>query len=74
MSPLQAICLTIISMMLIGTFLPELSGKTFILAVDPTFITYFGGSSTEDATKVAFDNEGNTILIGQTQSTNLPVT
>ncbi|MFX1483043.1 MAG: SBBP repeat-containing protein, partial [Promethearchaeota archaeon] len=26
------------------------------------------------ATKVAFDNEGNTILIGQTQSTNLPVT
>jgi hypothetical protein len=44
------------------------------LASDSTFCTYFGGSAQEDATKIAFDNEGNTILIGQTQSSDLPVT
>jgi hypothetical protein len=44
------------------------------LASDSTFCTYFGGSAQEDATKIAFDNDGNTILIGQSQSTDLPVT
>ncbi len=44
------------------------------LAADSSFCTYFGGSNQEDATKVGFDNDGNTVLIGQTQSTDLPVT
>ncbi|MCK5152424.1 MAG: hypothetical protein KAQ65_11300, partial [Candidatus Thorarchaeota archaeon] len=43
-------------------------------AADSSFCTYFGGSNQEDATKVGFDNDGNTVLIGQTQSTDLPVT
>ncbi len=46
----------------------------FITSSDSDFATYFGGSNQEDATKVGFDNEGNTVLIGQTQSSDLPVT
>jgi hypothetical protein len=42
-------------------------------AQNPDFTTYFGGSEIEDATKIAFDLEGNTLLIGQTQSYDLPV-
>ncbi|MHA2425859.1 MAG: hypothetical protein ACXAEF_13795, partial [Candidatus Thorarchaeota archaeon] len=45
-----------------------------VLASDSSYATYFGGSNQEDATKVGFDNEGNTVLIGQTQSDDLPVT
>ncbi len=44
-----------------------------VLTSDSSYATYFGGSNQEDATKVSFDNEGNTVLIGQTQSTDLPV-
>ncbi len=43
-------------------------------AADSNFSTYIGGSDDEDATKVTFDNEGNTILIGQTGSGDFPVT
>ncbi|MFX1485375.1 MAG: SBBP repeat-containing protein [Promethearchaeota archaeon] len=71
-------CLAIASILLLGISTSAVSAGSivhpYILADDPTFITYFGGSNTEDATKVAFDNEGNTILIGQTMSSNLPVT
>ncbi len=45
-----------------------------VLSSNSDYCTYFGGSEQEDATKVTFDNEGNTILIGQTQSNDLPVT
>jgi hypothetical protein len=45
-----------------------------VLAADSSYATYFGGSNQEDATKVGFDNEGNTVLIGQTQSFDLPIT
>ena len=45
-----------------------------IPAADSDYCSYFGGSAQEDATKVTFDNDGNTILIGQTQSTDLPIT
>jgi hypothetical protein len=48
--------------------------KNFVTSERPRFITYFGGTNTGDATKVAFDNEGNTILIAQTMSSNLLVT
>ena len=65
-------------LMVLGVFLPATSAdpivKTHVISEGPDFITYFGGTNIEDATKVAFDNDGNTILIGQTQSTNLPVT
>ncbi|MHA1948862.1 MAG: hypothetical protein ACXAAO_06350 [Candidatus Thorarchaeota archaeon] len=66
--------LTVASLMLLGILFSGASASQFIPAVGPTFITYFGGSNVEDATKVAFDNDGNTILIGQTQSDNLPTT
>ena len=45
-----------------------------ILAQTSDYTTYFGGTGAEDATKVTFDNDGNTILIGQTTSTDLPLT
>ena len=65
-------------LMVLGVFLPATSAdpiaKSYVISESPDFITYFGGTNIEDATKVAFDNDGNTILIGQTQSTNLPVT
>jgi hypothetical protein len=59
--------------MLLG-LLSSSAANQYVPALGPTFITYFGGSNVEDATKVAFDNEGNTILIGQTQSDNLNTT
>jgi len=65
-------CLFIISLISITT--PQTVADQFELSQTSNYITYFGGTNIEDATKVAFDNEGNTILIGQTQSTNLPVT
>ncbi|MHA2359551.1 MAG: hypothetical protein ACXAB5_04715 [Candidatus Thorarchaeota archaeon] len=76
--PSKVVCLSITCLLLLGILIPATTAnpiaKTFISSAGPTFITYFGGTSSEDATKVAFDNEGNTILIGQTMSTNLPVT
>ena len=38
------------------------------------FTSYLGGSGQEDASKIALDAEGNTIIIGQTKSSNFPVT
>ncbi|MFW9926406.1 MAG: SBBP repeat-containing protein [Candidatus Thorarchaeota archaeon] len=76
--PSKITCFVIASVLILGISASTVSASpilhTYTLAEDPTFITYFGGSNTEDATKVAFDNEGNTILIGQTMSSNLPVT
>jgi hypothetical protein len=43
-------------------------------ATASNYCTLLGGTAGEDATKVAFDNEGNTILIGQTPSIDFPVT
>jgi hypothetical protein len=70
----KILCLTITTMMLLGLATSGSMANHYIPALGPTFITYFGGSNFEDATKVAFDNEGNTILIGQTQSNNLNTT
>jgi hypothetical protein len=53
-----------------GSFLPTSEASTSALVSE--FTTYFGGSEIEDATKVAFDLDGNTLLIGQTQSDDLP--
>ena len=50
------------------------AAESFLPAADSNFSTYVGGSDDEDATKVAFDNDGNTILIGQTASGDFPVT
>jgi hypothetical protein len=36
--------------------------------------TFFGGSDSEDAHSISFDNSGNVILAGDTYSTNFPVT
>lgn len=74
----KQVCLAIASLMILGVFLQTTTANsitnTFVISDDPDFITLFGGSNYEDATKIAFDNEGNTILIGQTQSSNIPVT
>ncbi|MHA1481240.1 MAG: hypothetical protein ACTSQZ_07450, partial [Candidatus Thorarchaeota archaeon] len=48
--------------------------ETFSLAADSNYTTYFGSVGAEDATKIAFDREGNTILIGQSQSDGMPTT
>ncbi len=45
-----------------------------ISQVEPDFITYLGGDGQEDASKIAMDAEGSTILIGQTKSDDFPVT
>ncbi|MHA2159102.1 MAG: hypothetical protein ACXABE_09400, partial [Candidatus Thorarchaeota archaeon] len=68
--PSKFVCLAITSLLIFG-MISSASANQYIPAVGSTFITYFGGTNFEDATKVAFDNEGNTILIGQTQSDNL---
>ncbi len=47
---------------------------SFVPAAESKYTTCFGGTGTEDATKIAFNNEGNTILIGQTGSADFPVT
>ena len=70
--PLLMCCLFLFNMISIAS--PHAVADQFVLSHSSDFITYFGGTNVEDATKVAFDNEGNTILIGQTQSSNLPVT
>ncbi len=41
---------------------------------DANFTTYLGGDGQEDASKIALDAEGSTILIGQTKSDDFPVT
>ncbi|MHA2223504.1 MAG: SBBP repeat-containing protein, partial [Candidatus Thorarchaeota archaeon] len=46
----------------------------YLPASSSDFSTYFGGTDYDDATRVAFDEEGNTLLIGNTQSTDFPVT
>ena len=70
--PLLLCCIFLIRMVAIVT--PRAGADQFELAHSSDYITYIGGTNVEDATKVAFDNAGNTILIGQTQSSNLPVT
>ncbi len=48
--------------------------STFEKSSSSEYCSLFGGSSQEDATKAAYDHSGNTILIGQTGSNDLPVT
>ncbi len=43
-------------------------------ASESSYCTLIGGSSEEWATRVTFDNEGNTILVGRTDSLDFPVT
>ncbi|MFW3146917.1 MAG: hypothetical protein ACMUIE_08920, partial [Thermoplasmatota archaeon] len=38
------------------------------------FSTFLGGSDYEETPKIAFDNEGNYIVVGYTSSSNFPVT
>lgn len=45
---------------------PEVQAQQFV------YSTYFGGSSQDDALGVAADDDGNTYIVGETQSTNFP--
>lgn len=67
------VCFAIASLLIAGAILPTVTANPTI-AEASEFSTYFGGSLGEDATKVTFDNDGNTILIGQTPSEDFPVT
>ena len=53
-----------------GTFVTKLNAA----ASGILFSTYLGTSDFEDGTAVASDTLGNTFVVGQTQSTSLPVT
>lgn len=55
-------------------FLPITIEKIRMSSASSDYTTYLGGSMGEDATKVAFDNEGNSLLIGQTPSEDFPIT
>jgi len=57
----------------VAGILPPATSANPLIAQTSTYSTYFGGTNGDDATKVAFDNEGNTILIGQTPSEDFPV-
>jgi hypothetical protein len=70
---LLVVSLTIIGLVFAGLVLPVPSAN-LVTSETSTYTTYFGGTMGEDATKVAFDNEGNTILIGQTPSDDFPTT
>ncbi|MHA1927733.1 MAG: SBBP repeat-containing protein [Candidatus Thorarchaeota archaeon] len=52
----------------------DAENNTFSFSANSNYTTYFGSTGSEDATKVAFDNEGNTLLIGQSQSDDMPTT
>lgn len=67
------VCLAITTLIFAGIVFPAVSSNP-IIAQDSQYSTYIGGTMGEDATKVTFDNEGNTILIGQTPSDDFPVT
>ncbi len=71
--PLLIVTLAITSLLAAGILLPAVTANPLI-AQTSSYSTYFGGSEGEDATKVAFDNDGNTILIGQTPSDDFPIT
>jgi hypothetical protein len=69
---------TILCLLLASVFIT--SGSSILIvdisspATTSNYCTLLGGTSGEDATKASFDNEGNTILIGQTHSDDFPVT
>jgi len=71
--PLLIVSLAITCLVAAGIFLPAVTANPLI-AQTSAYSTYLGGTEGEDATKVAFDNYGNTILIGQTPSDDFPVT
>jgi len=71
--PLLMVCLTITTLIFAGVLLPAVSSNP-VIAQGSQYSTFIGGTMGEDATKVTFDNEGNTILIGQTPSEDFPVT
>jgi hypothetical protein len=75
---LSAACITILcllfSMIFISSSSASIAADFASPAVVSNYCTLIGGTAGEDATKVAFDNEGNTILIGQTPSSDFPVT
>ncbi|MGY5879397.1 MAG: hypothetical protein RTV31_04055 [Candidatus Thorarchaeota archaeon] len=71
--PLLIVSLAITCLLAAGILLPAVTANPLI-AQTSTYSTYLGGEDGEDATKVAFDNEGNTVLIGQTPSEDFPVT
>jgi hypothetical protein len=68
------ICSILVLSIATATTLQLVAADSVELSETSDYTTYYGGTSFEDATKVTFDNEGNTILIGQTSSTNLPIT
>ncbi|TFH04984.1 MAG: hypothetical protein E4H14_13625 [Candidatus Thorarchaeota archaeon] len=71
--PLLIVSFALAGLLVAGILLPAASANPLI-AQTSAYSTYFGGTDGEDATKVAFDNEGNTILIGQTPSDDFPTT
>ncbi|TFG27176.1 hypothetical protein EU528_13285 [Candidatus Thorarchaeota archaeon] len=71
--PLFIVSFALAGLLVAGILLPAASANPLI-AQASSYSTYFGGTDGEDATKVAFDNEGNTILIGQTPSDDFPIT
>jgi len=60
----------------IGTFGVGAYDRSRPLVINPVLVysTYFGGSGADDASAVLLDASGNTILVGSTTSTDLPVT
>ena len=70
---LLIVSFAISSLLAAGILLPAVTANPLI-AQTSSYSTYFGGDEGEDATKVAFDNEGNTVLIGQTPSDDFPIT
>lgn len=71
--PLFIGSLAITLLLAAGLVFPAVAANPLI-AEASTYSTFFGGTEGEDATNVAFDNEGNTILIGQTPSNDFPTT
>jgi hypothetical protein len=47
---------------------------TYFLGSESSYSTLIGGSSEEEHTRIAFDNEGNTVIVGRTCSLDFPVT
>ncbi|MGY5858392.1 MAG: hypothetical protein RTU63_03410 [Candidatus Thorarchaeota archaeon] len=70
---LLIVSLALTSLVFAGLLLPAVTANPLI-AQTSTYTTFLGGTMGEDATKVSFDNDGNTILIGQTPSDDFPVT
>jgi hypothetical protein len=60
----------------ISLTIPFVLMTTFVLAATPTitYSTFFGGTASEEITDIAVDSSGNTYVLSNTASTNMPTT